>query len=175
MSNVLIGIIGVILFIGLALAGALILGDDFRSASNDTKAATVQTQLKQVADAATMARLKTGRPVMAGQVDAASPLIPRFLKSPPMNPVRPVVAGSGYILIGENGNQETTYEARTAIVYLNSDSVSKAICESIDRMSGRTTEAQTFDVTPKSFVYSQIVGQTGCMHNGAGFIAFHKL
>lgn len=175
MSNVLIGIIGVILFIGLALAGALILGDDFRSAGNDSKAAIVQSQLKQVADAAVMARIKTGRPVMAGQVDATSPLIPRFLKTPPTNPVRPVVSGSGYILIGANGNQETSYEAKTAIVYLNSDSVSKAICESIDRISGRTTDAQAFDPSTRSFVYNDIVGQTGCMFNGAAFIAFHKL
>ena len=38
MSNVLIGIIGVILFIGLALAGALFLGPRFQAATISSKA-----------------------------------------------------------------------------------------------------------------------------------------
>lgn len=36
----------VILFIGLALAGALILGDDFRSATSSTKAATLMSNIR---------------------------------------------------------------------------------------------------------------------------------
>ena len=86
MSNVLIGIIGVILFIGLALAGALILGDDFRSASNSTQAATLMAQMKQVADAADMRRLKLG--VAWTPATTSEFLVPRFLKSVGMNPTR---------------------------------------------------------------------------------------
>jgi len=84
MSNVLIGIIGVILFIGLALAGALILGDDFRSSSNETKAARVVQTLQQVSAAANMYRLKTGMPLY--ESDNAS-LVPRFLKIYPDSPI----------------------------------------------------------------------------------------
>ena len=83
MSNVLIGIIGVILFIGLALAGALILGDDFRSSTNESKAAASVQILAQIAAAANMRQLKLGAPVNAG---LASQLSPRFLKSVPTNP-----------------------------------------------------------------------------------------
>jgi hypothetical protein len=80
MSNVLIGIIGVILFIGLALAGALILGDDFKSANSDSKAAAVMSTLGQIAAGANMSTLKTGVPYSS---DTVTPLMPRFVKSVP--------------------------------------------------------------------------------------------
>ena len=83
MSNVLIGIIGVILFIGLALAGALILGDDFRSSRADTAAAASIQIISQVAHAASMRNLKLGTPAASGGL---APLVPRFLKSMPTNP-----------------------------------------------------------------------------------------
>ena len=82
MSNVLIGIIGVILFIGLALAGALILGDDFRTSSSASKAATTVQQLQQISAAITMYQLKTGRTMVASENNVAL-LQPRFLKSFP--------------------------------------------------------------------------------------------
>lgn len=66
MSNVLIGIIGVILFIGLALAGALILGPDFLVASNQTEATRIVQSLKQMSDAASMRNLKTGTVMTVG-------------------------------------------------------------------------------------------------------------
>lgn len=175
MSNVLIGIIGVILFIGLALAGALILGDDFRTANADSKAAAIQQQLKQVADATSMARLKTGAPVLVGPVDASSPLIPRFLKAPPVNPVGSIIGGNGFVLISEIGEQSGGRPAATAIAYMNTDSISRAACETIDRISGRTPENQAFDASVKSFNAADIVGQTGCMFNGAAFIAFQRI
>ena len=83
MSNVLIGIIGVILFIGLALAGALILGDDFRSASHDSKAAASVQTLSQVAAAVNMHNLKRGTSLSGGTLTT---LVPRFLKAVPVNP-----------------------------------------------------------------------------------------
>ena len=84
MSNVLIGIIGVILFIGLALAGALILGDDFRESTNSSRAAQTISQMKQASDAITMYELKTGRAITPGT--PLSALVPRFLKSLPVLP-----------------------------------------------------------------------------------------
>jgi hypothetical protein len=83
MSNVLIGIIGVILFIGLALAGALILGDDFKSASNSSQAAALMAQMKQAADAADMRKLKLG--VAWTPSTTTEFLVPRFLKTAAIN------------------------------------------------------------------------------------------
>jgi hypothetical protein len=172
MSNVLIGIIGVILFIGLALAGALFLGPRFQDAGNRGKAATVQAQLKQVVDAVSLARLKTGRSVLVGEVGIYSPLMPRFLKTPPSNPVR---QGASYFLLDEGGGQTAGGEAVTAVAYLNRDEVSRKICEDIDRSAGRTRPGQTFDATTRSFAAAAIVGTTGCMWNGSAFLVFHKL
>ena len=84
LSNVLIGIIGVILFIGLALAGALILGDDFRSANNESRASAIVQTLQQVAAAGNMYRLKTGTALYE---DGNALLVPRFLKAYPANPM----------------------------------------------------------------------------------------
>jgi hypothetical protein len=84
MSNVLIGIIGVILFIGLALAGALILGDDFRTASSSSQAATLMAQMKQAADAADMRKLKLG--LQWTPSITTDFLAPRFLKVEASNP-----------------------------------------------------------------------------------------
>jgi len=81
MSNVLIGIIGVILFIGLALAGALILGDDFKSSQADTLAARYGTSLSQMEAATAMMKLKTGRTPLVGDFEIE--LIPRFIKLRP--------------------------------------------------------------------------------------------
>ncbi len=83
----LIGIIGVILFIGLALAGALILGDDFTSASSSSQAAAVVSQIQQTVSAIEMYRLKTGRSQIMN--NNTSFLVPRFLKTPAFNPTGP--------------------------------------------------------------------------------------
>jgi hypothetical protein len=88
MSNVLIGIIGVILFIGLALAGALILGDDFRNASSSSKAAAIMNGVGQISDAANMYRLKMGAPLRSGDI---MQLAPRFIRARPTN-----VVGDGW-------------------------------------------------------------------------------
>jgi hypothetical protein len=60
MSNVLIGIIGVILFIGLALAGALFLGDRFSNTKTQSEAARYMSEGSQISKAYEMFRLNEG-------------------------------------------------------------------------------------------------------------------
>jgi hypothetical protein len=60
MSNVLIGIIGVILFIGLSLAGALYLGGRFQDVAVDNHVAAISTAMEQVANATNLYRLNNG-------------------------------------------------------------------------------------------------------------------
>jgi len=60
MSNVLIGIIGVILFIGLALAGALFLGDRFSNSRTQSEAARYMSEGSQISKAYEMFRLNEG-------------------------------------------------------------------------------------------------------------------
>jgi type II secretory pathway pseudopilin PulG len=58
MSNVLIGIIGVILFIGLALAGALFLGPRFQESRNSSIAAAQVQAMQQIVNAIDMYRVQ---------------------------------------------------------------------------------------------------------------------
>jgi len=83
---VLIGIIGVILFIGLALAGALILGDDFRTATASSQAAAASQTMLQIQSAIGMWKLKTGQSSLPNGNTAF--LAPRFLKTAAPNPTK---------------------------------------------------------------------------------------
>jgi hypothetical protein len=84
MSNVLIGIIGVILFIGLALAGALFLGPRFQEATLNSKASSVMSGVKQVADAVELMKVNTGAPyVKSGQ--STFLVSGGYLKASPVN------------------------------------------------------------------------------------------
>ena len=81
MSNVLIGIIGVILFIGLALAGALFLGPRFQESANTSKASAISSSIAQVAQAVEMYRLQEGREAPASTTLTA--IVPGYLKTMP--------------------------------------------------------------------------------------------
>jgi len=66
MSNVLIGIIGVILFIGLALAGALFLGPRFQESTNSSKAAAISAAIAQSANAVHLYEANEGKRIVVG-------------------------------------------------------------------------------------------------------------
>ena len=83
MSNVLIGIIGVILFIGLALAGALFLGPRFQeSRTNSDASATIQ-RVSQLAHATSLYELEQGRRFMPSQGMPWQELTPGYIKELP--------------------------------------------------------------------------------------------
>ena len=89
MSNVLIGIIGVILFIGLALAGALFLGPRFQEATNSSRAAAMVQSATQIARALDMRVVTTGQLIGDNQRDLLADDIlvtEGYLKSMPTNP-----------------------------------------------------------------------------------------
>src|SRR3546814_946320 len=80
MSNVLLGIIGVILFIGLALAGALFLGEDFQKASQRNKAMPLAQMAAQISAAASLSETETGREI-AARSSVSNPVISGYLRS----------------------------------------------------------------------------------------------
>ena len=150
MSNVLIGIIGVILFIGLALAGALILGDDFRSSSNDTRAAAVAAQIQQVQHAVEMYRLKTGAsgPVQMGRPDW---LMPRFLKLVPDNPAKPTVSYWQTPVINndvypDQNDEGKAIAGRYVVMILGQGDRAKQVCQTIADTNdgGRVMKQSTY-------------------------------
>ena len=144
LSNVLIGIIGVILFIGLALAGALILGDDFKSASSSTIAATLMSQMKQAADAADMRKLKLGKAYTPSM--GTSFLVPRFLKTEAQSPVPLARANPGdyrwAIQFNNNIYADGVPEGERAALYIQavvgprSDAKARDVCLNIAQTYG---------------------------------------
>lgn len=171
MSNVLIGIIGVILFIGLALAGALILGDDFKSASSSSQAAALMSQLKQAADASEMRRLKLG--VSTTPAMDTSFLVPRFLKTPAMNPTSLARAAPNdprwTISFNNNlyadGFYESLYAAKyaQAVIGPMGDSKAMDVCRSISETYGQSTI-----IDMRSNNDSDQTSPTGCVLANSG-------
>jgi hypothetical protein len=157
---VLIGIIGVILFIGLALAGALILGDDFTSASASSKAAAMTAQIQQVAAAINMYNLKTGTTMTPAQYasSAQTLLVPRFLKTMPVN-----VSGGGLQVQDSNGNNASSNRAFIVAADLPRVASSKAICQAAAESAGREMENGYF---------SMVQGTTGCAYSSADPLYF---
>jgi hypothetical protein len=160
MSNVLIGIIGVILFIGLALAGALILGDDFRSVSASSKASSMTAQIQQVAAAINMYNLKTGRTMTAAEYTSGAQtlLVPRFLKTLPVN-----VSGGGLQVQDSSGNNSTANRAYIVAADLPRQLSSKAICQAAAEAMGREIENGYF---------SMVQGTNGCVYSSADPLYF---
>jgi hypothetical protein len=157
MSNVLIGIIGVILFIGLALAGALILGDDFRSSTSESKAAAAIAQVQQASNAITMFNLKTGAPYSQGTLGG---LVPRFLKTVPINPV-----DAGYAVDTRDASGNQTGPAVMAAMGFPLTARNKDICLAAARGTGMPMTSDTTVPT-----YSGIpTHQAGCYQPSVNF------
>lgn len=174
MSNVLIGIIGVILFIGLALAGALILGDDFRTASSDSQAAAAVATAQQIQSAVEMWRLKTGQSTFPNQDTAF--LAPRFLKSTAVNPTSAGRANPGsYIHVPHFNNDiymDANDEGRSPtashlmiVLGAAADSKVKATCQTIaDQFNGGVI--QSSNPIPTGF---------GCAFMQDNYVLYSKL
>lgn len=160
MSNVLIGIIGIILFIGLALAGALILGSDFLESSAASRGAVYTSQAQQISNAVAMYEMKTGRAVST--TTDLNFLVPRFLKTVPagyrISKDVPGLGGNGAVLI-EIPNDDTT----------------KSICEQVQRQSGQLAADQEYDPTTQSVSTSYLANPTGCIPRTGRIAIFSRI
>lgn len=144
MSNVLIGIIGVILFIGLALAGALILGDDFKTASSSSRAAAMSSVLQQTAAAASMFELKTGQVVTASTANSNGQfLVPRFLKAKPVSPVD----GGEILVVDGDGNAYSNIKGQFFFANIGTDSKARDMCRAIEEGAGATNPEESQNAT----------------------------
>ena len=139
MSNVLIGIIGVILFIGLALAGALFLGPRFQEATLNSKASATVQAVSQIAHAAELRNISTGAPLTSSS-DAIDKLSTEgWLKSVPSNPS----GGTGLFLQAIDGST-TAGTAHIVVAVLPRTANSKALCEAVVKQtSGRMIDGST--------------------------------
>ncbi len=176
MSNVLIGIIGVILFIGLALAGALFLGPRFQESTNNSRAAAVIQAVSQISNAANMYRVQEGRSVAS---NANIDTILRgegYLKSVPANPASDVYVP---LLATAGGVRSSTQPADYVVMQLTDNAA--AVCSAIAKKSGQALGAD--DAPPEAgtalpSVTSGCVRMTGglgsALTNG-GYYAFSRI
>ena len=143
MSNVLIGIIGVILFIGLALAGALFLGPRFQESTNNSKASAAVQAVSQISSAANMNNVQGGTATQAGSnATVVTKLVTDgYLKSIPSNPV---TLGGAPLLVGSAAGAAT---GDASHVIMSIPTASVAICEAIARQSGQAVVAGTGVIT----------------------------
>jgi len=164
MSNVLIGIIGVILFIGLAVAGALFLAPRFSDTkSASTAAATVQA-VAQLAAAVTYANADQAQRAPAG-FDTADLVAGRYLQSVPTNP-----GGGDALLLLTDGGEVSGPVAGLVVARLSTDAASKT-CGAIVRQTENGTDRIGTDDFPVADNVSSIPrGPAGCFKVGASGI-----
>jgi type II secretory pathway pseudopilin PulG len=162
-SNVLIGIIGVILFIGLALAGALFLGPRFQESTNNSKASAVVQAVSQVAQATNMFVVQEGT-VPSTMSDLVTS---KYLKSPPSNPVSPV----SFVILDDDGR---TYDNPLTLPFkpawvVTSAGTNAAVCEAIERQTGNLQSGSPFSTTITGWLaYAGSRKATGCYRNNNG-------
>ena len=169
MSNVLIGIIGVILFIGLALAGALFLGPRFQESTNNSRASAAVQAVSQVSNAINMYNVQEGKTVSntvtaKGLVEDETAFVElvggRYLKSVPSNPT-----GTGLINI-QSGDGPS---AGRKLVTMDLGTNAEAVCTAIHKQSGGV--GATVPYTPTVAQMPNAV--MGCMRFGSsGYQAF---
>ncbi len=159
MSNVLIGIIGVILFIGLAIAGALFLGPRFTdSKSTSTAAATIQAT-SQIAYAFSYSNAELAVRATAGTNPAT--LAPAYLRSVPTNPAGP----DALIVVSATGSA-TTGDGAMVVAKLSTAAASKT-CGAIVRQTTNGQDTVGVDGYGVSSTAAEIPrGPAGCFKVG---------
>ncbi len=163
MSNVLIGIIGVILFIGLALAGALFLGPRFQEATINSKVSAWTQAQAQVAHAVNLRELSEGAR-MQSSLDPdgirAQLAAKGYLKSAPVNPW-----GDEYYFVLRD---EEGYEIGTSAYVMNGFYADRAkdmrFCAAIAKRAGLMGGT---DDTPPAM--SRPTGSFGCFRNTGSY------
>ncbi|MAM84636.1 MAG: hypothetical protein CL472_08220 [Acidobacteria bacterium] len=166
MSNVLIGIIGVILFVGLALAGASYLGKEFGDASAKSQAAAISSVMQQTAHAATMYQAKRGIQLTGadGPTIVQRLVDSKTLKEYPRNIVNP---GNPPIGANINGNHRADLPLRLFYMDLGDSEEAREVCRAIERISGGDDADQVVDNLNPFRERSNSQQRQGCIWNSS--------
>lgn len=158
MANVLMGLIGVILFIGLALAGASFLGDQFKTVAGRSNATVIIAQLQQMTQAVEMYRIKTG--IQTVNCQTVDFLVPRFLKVIPVSPTLKAKTTTGSYMYRPQINNDlitdATPEQAAGIpgtyitTNIGDDRMAKDACQAIADTQNRGVPTVTVTPTEKS-------------------------
>jgi len=134
MSNVLIGIIGVILFIGLALAGALFLGPRFQDATANSTASASVAAATQIAHGLSLMQVTEGVDYDPSSTVDSQLVAKGYLKS------QPTVAGSLAFISNDTvapyTKGATVMNPRYSIVVFADGAKGERICRSVVAQTG---------------------------------------
>ncbi len=161
MSNVLIGIIGVILFIGLALAGALFLGPRFQQSVSQSKASAMSGQVSQIANAISLRRLTTGATQASNDQTLTDAVNEGYLKVKPVNVFSP---DQTFKLVDELGSTNVN-QARFVATNIGTGQAAKDACTQIERNAGVADPSDHVDVTVKFDEWVPGHARLGCINN----------
>ena len=165
MSNVIIGIIGVILFIGLALAGASFLGSTLTDGRTQSDVAQLMTSGQQMVVATRMYRVKTGSQ-LPNTLDNANTLISaQILKAVPGNPIVPT---NTPFTVDQDGSL-TSQRPGYVLMYLGQSERAYNACIEIEIQAGSTDRLnKTTMQTTIAFLTRATKSKIGC-HRNQGF------
>lgn len=167
MSNVLIGIIGVILFIGLALAGALFLGPRFQEATQNSKAAAAVQAVSQIANAANMYRVQEG--VSLGTTEIALLQSKGYLKTIPTLGTAPM-----YQLASDGCAGCADPKSIGVVFVIPYDEAGRKLCTAIMRQVGGLPAGQDYNPTAEILLTTMARRETGCAFDSANLFVYSR-
>ena len=165
MSNVIIGIIGVILFIGLAIAGATFIGPLITEGASQKNAAVVLNSLSQTAAATRIYKMRTGQyaPTALNAVDTL--ISNRILSSRPENPF---IAANHPVILDSNGSMSGT--PAYAVMWLGNSEQAMNACIEIELQSSRNDRLDPAVMSqPVVFLSRATPSSPGCHRNVGSF------
>lgn len=166
MSNVLLGIVGVILFIGLALAGAFYLGQEFQKASYQSRAMALAQMSSQISAAVSLFEAEAGIE-MAARTSTMNLRTGGYLRTLPLNPY---IGDGGYpfrILYSGDITSAGAGLADVVFVSMGPSEDALQVCRSLNRQVGGSEEIHELVVGNGSDIRSMMDRNGGCfrMHD----------
>ena len=167
MSNVLIGIIGVILFIGLALAGALFLGPRFQESKINSDAAAAIQAVSQVSNAVNLYEVNEGREV--GTHQAGNLISGGYLKSFPAFQDKPF-----YMLAPDGCAGCASPDSIGIVIALSNSADDRALCAAVMRQVGDLQAEQSYDPPAEPLRLTIQRRAKGCAYDGANNFIYSR-
>jgi len=170
LSSVLIGIIGIALFMGIAIGSAVFLGPRFEDAQSQSLGSTSVQAVSNVAAAVSSFRMATGYGYGPGLENTQKLVDGGYLRSVPSNPV---ATGRDPQIVGSNGldysatpaAQQSSWSPKFVYMSIGTD---RFVCDQVLRMLGYMSSGDSMN---PNTTYDPSVGgdqrPAGCFRTNA--------
>lgn len=161
MSNLLIGIIGVALFIGLAMGAALFVGPQFDEAQTNAQASDTVQAVASVASSVNSYRLATGYSVGPALASTQALVDAGYLRDVPANTAlngrQPQIVNAAGV-DSANSGAPATFSPKYVIMSLGAN---QDLCTLIERKVGTISSGSTVSATSRA-MEGAVNRQVGC-------------